>query len=77
MVPGYSKLKAGLNGGQLVTSGKILAMTNILIVDDHQMFVDGLSDILGQEQELQIVGICTTGTTIYRQLAEKKVDILT
>lgn len=51
-------------------------MTRILIVDDHQMFVDGLSDILTQEQELQIAGICTTGKTIYHQLAEKPVDLV-
>ncbi|WP_099149634.1 response regulator [Flavilitoribacter nigricans] len=51
-------------------------MTNILIVDDHQMFVDGLSDILAQEQELRIAGICTTGKTIHRQLAEKQIDLV-
>ena len=49
---------------------------NILIADDHQMFVDGLKRLLLTRQEFHIVGEAYTGDGAITLLEQNQVDIL-
>lgn len=48
----------------------------ILLVDDHQMFLDGLIEILSQDSDIQIVGAAKNGIEAMNLLKETEVDIL-
>ena len=41
---------------------------NIIIADDHKMFVDGLRSILEQEDDLHIVHTTSTGEEVLKYL---------
>jgi DNA-binding NarL/FixJ family response regulator len=49
---------------------------NILIADDHTMFVDGIESILLAEDDMQTIGRCYDGKSVMSMLAEKDVDVL-
>lgn len=49
---------------------------NILIADDHKMFVDGIESILGQEADIKIVGTCYDGNSVLEFIKNTKVDII-
>lgn len=51
-------------------------MINLLIVDDHQMFVQGLQHLLGQEDDIKIVGKCLTGNKVFEKGLLDDVDII-
>lgn len=51
-------------------------MTNILIVDDHKMFLDGVTRILRDEPEINIVGSFTDSRKVAESLEEHTVDVL-
>lgn len=53
-----------------------LTMTNILIADDHAMFADGISSILRNEPDIQVVGQCLDGPSVLEFLKNNKVDVL-
>lgn len=48
----------------------------IIIVDDHQLFADGLVRILDDEDDLDVVGVCNNGTELHHMLNNHKPDLL-
>lgn len=40
-------------------------MTNIVIIDDHEMFVDGLESILSKDEDLQIIHKCFCARDVF------------
>lgn len=53
-----------------------MTKTKLLLVDDHQMFLDGLSEILSQEPSISIVGTAKNGKVALELLQELDVDII-
>lgn len=51
-------------------------MINVLIADDHTMFVDGIESILGGEPDFFVVGRSHDGPAVLRFLEQHKVDIV-
>jgi len=51
-------------------------MINILIVDDHEMFVDGLESIFDKESDINIVDKCLTASEIFKEGLLDKSDII-
>jgi two-component system nitrate/nitrite response regulator NarL len=55
---------------------KIALKTNLFIVDDHQLVVDGLRSLLHNEENYQIVGFSNQAKGVVDRLSELAVDIL-
>lgn len=51
-------------------------MTNLFIVDDHQIVIDGLRSLLDNETDYTIVGSCNKPLEVCTMLEECKADIL-
>jgi DNA-binding NarL/FixJ family response regulator len=51
-------------------------MTNVLIADDHKMFVDGLKSLLEEEKEIRVVGEAKNGYEVLEICDQEKVDIV-
>lgn len=51
-------------------------MINILIADDHTMFVDGIESILNVETDLFVVGRSYDGPSVMELVKKNKVDII-
>jgi len=51
-------------------------MTRIFIIDDHQIFIDGLTMLLGQVAELDVVGGASSGEEGIKALEHHEVDVL-
>lgn len=51
-------------------------MINVLIADDHTMFVDGIASILKDENNINVVGTCYNGAEIIDFVAKNKVDLI-
>lgn len=51
-------------------------MINILIVDDHKMFVEGLESILSKETDIQIIYRCHEGREVFDNQLLAKIDII-
>ena len=51
-------------------------MINILIVDDHEMFVDGLESIFDKEEDINIVAKCLVARDIFKEGLLEKTDII-
>lgn len=51
-------------------------MINVAILDDHQMFVDGIGGILQQISDITLLGISRTEKECFALLSEHKVDLL-
>src|SRR5690606_28075337 len=49
---------------------------NILIADDHTMFVDGMESILSAESDLKVVGRSYDGPSVLEFLESNKVDLV-
>lgn len=49
---------------------------NIIIVDDHQLFADGLVRILEDESNFEVVGVCNNGKELHHFLNNHKPDLL-
>jgi DNA-binding NarL/FixJ family response regulator len=52
------------------------AMIRIVIADDHQIFVDGLKALLGEEKDIQIVGEASNGQQVLAILADTPADMV-
>jgi DNA-binding NarL/FixJ family response regulator len=52
------------------------AMVRVLIVDDHRLFAEALSAILGAESRVDVVGLAATGSEAVRQAAELEPDVV-
>ncbi|MFK7783839.1 MAG: response regulator [Crocinitomicaceae bacterium] len=51
--------------------------TRISITDDHQLFVDGLSAVLGNSEDLEVVLTTTSGTELIQELDNgAKIDVV-
>lgn len=50
--------------------------TKLIIVDDHQMVIDGLSALLVGEQEIEVIGSAQNGVELQLLLADKQPDLI-
>ena len=50
-------------------------MIKILLADDHQMFTQGMSFILNQEENIEIIGTASNGKEVLEILEDNFVDI--
>ncbi|MBU2914491.1 MULTISPECIES: response regulator transcription factor [Reichenbachiella] len=48
----------------------------VLIVDDHQMFLDGLSSILVGDEQVEVVGVLTDARAVIDTLKDAPVDVV-
>ncbi|MFT4760206.1 MAG: DNA-binding NarL/FixJ family response regulator [Paraglaciecola sp.] len=53
-----------------------LNMLRLLIADDHSMFADGIESILATESDIEVVGKCPDGNSVFNFLKEKTVDLI-
>jgi DNA-binding NarL/FixJ family response regulator len=51
-------------------------MINILIADDHQLFVDGLISLLEDEQEIRVVAKAKNGQEVIDRCKEGDIDLV-
>ncbi len=51
-------------------------MIRVLIADDHTMFVDGIESILRNEPNINVVGKCFDGLSIFDILEKNEIDVL-
>lgn len=51
-------------------------MIKVLVADDHRMFVDGIESILRNEEDIQVVGKCFDGASVFKEIEEKQPDVL-
>jgi DNA-binding NarL/FixJ family response regulator len=51
-------------------------MIRLLIADDHNMFVDGIESILRDEDDIQVVGKCFDGGSVFAQILTQKFDVI-
>lgn len=51
-------------------------MINILIADDHTMFVDGIASILNKENDMKVVGSCHEGSSVIGKIKEFSPNIV-
>jgi len=51
-------------------------MIQLVIADDHKMFVDGIDSILKGEKDLKVIGRCFDGPSVIEMLKKEKVDII-
>lgn len=49
---------------------------NVLIADDHTMFVDGIESILRTENNINTVGRCYDGKSVLEFIVKNEVDVL-
>ena len=50
-------------------------MIRIIIVDDHEIVVDGIKAMLSKEEEISVVGTADNGKRVIPLLKEKEVDV--
>ena len=48
----------------------------VVIVDDHQMFIDGITSLLRKEKHIQFVKEANNATVAYEYISNHEVDIL-
>jgi len=51
-------------------------MINILVADDHTMFVDGIDSILKNEADINVAGKCYDGPSVIDFVKNNKVDLI-
>jgi len=51
-------------------------MTRILLADDHPIVVEGLKNLLKEEDSIQIVGEAFDGNAVLLQLGEEEIDLV-
>ncbi len=51
-------------------------MIKIFIIEDHEMYLEGLGLILQKQPDMQVTGTAASGTSLLQQLAETDADIL-
>jgi len=51
-------------------------MIKVLVADDHKMFVDGIESILRNEEDIQVVGKCFDGESVFREIEDKDPDVV-
>jgi DNA-binding NarL/FixJ family response regulator len=51
-------------------------MIRLLIADDHTMFVDGIESILKDEDDIEVVGKCYDGGSVFAKILTQKIDVI-
>lgn len=51
-------------------------MIKVLVADDHRMFVDGIESILRNEEDIQVVGKCFDGASVFKEIEAKEPDVV-
>lgn len=51
-------------------------MINLVLADDHQLIIDGISNLLENEVTMTIVATCNNGIEVLEQLPKHRVDLL-
>lgn len=51
-------------------------MIRVLVADDHKMFADGIESILRNEEDIQVVGKCFDGTSVFSEIDSKEPDVV-
>lgn len=51
-------------------------MISIILADDHKIFTDGLTAILGKETDLKIEGCATNGRQVMAMLRDRPTDVV-
>lgn len=51
-------------------------MIKVILVDHHQLLLDGLEKLLSVEPDIQVVATCTTGPDMLRAVAKHDPDVL-
>ncbi|MBL4592743.1 MAG: response regulator transcription factor [Flavobacteriales bacterium] len=51
-------------------------MINLILADDHQLIIDGISNLLENEVAINIVATCNNGNEVLEQLPNHRVDLL-
>jgi two-component system, NarL family, nitrate/nitrite response regulator NarL len=51
-------------------------MIKLIIVDDHQLFIDGIKSLLKNEKEIKVVGEALNGIEAMARITEEKPDII-
>jgi len=51
-------------------------MIKVFIVEDHEMYVEGLALLLKKQQDIDVAGTASNGATLLEKLPELEVDIL-
>ncbi|MBC7902737.1 MAG: response regulator transcription factor [Gemmatimonadaceae bacterium] len=51
-------------------------MINVYIVEDHEMYLEGLSLLLGKQEDLKVLGTALNGETLLAALPSLEADIL-
>ncbi|MDI9342673.1 MAG: response regulator transcription factor [Sediminibacterium sp.] len=51
-------------------------MIRILIADDHQMFIDGLTSLLVKEKDVEVTGFANTGEEVLKAVENRRPDVV-
>jgi two-component system response regulator NreC len=51
-------------------------MINILLADDHQIIIDGISNLLEDESDINVVSYCNNGLEVLDKLPQLRIDVL-
>ncbi|MBL4670334.1 MAG: response regulator transcription factor [Flavobacteriales bacterium] len=51
-------------------------MINLILADDHQLIIDGISGLLENEADISIVATCNNGLEVLEKLPELRTDLL-
>lgn len=51
-------------------------MINIVLADDHQIIIDGITNLLENEKGMEVIGQCNNGEEVLEKLPWLKADIL-
>ncbi len=51
-------------------------MIRVFITDDHEIYLEGLSLLLGKQEGIEVIGTATTGKELLEQVRDLKADIL-
>jgi two-component system, NarL family, response regulator NreC len=51
-------------------------MIRVFITDDHEIYLEGLSLLLGKQEGIEVIGTATSGKELLRQVQDLQADIL-
>ncbi|WP_127130971.1 response regulator [Pseudoflavitalea rhizosphaerae] len=51
-------------------------MVKVFITDDHELYLEGLTLLLGKQEGIQVVGTAMNGGHLLKQLPELEIDVL-
>ena len=59
-----------------MSKDKSVSVTRVMIVDDHQIFIDGLKSLLQGIENIKISATASSGEEALRKLSEVEVDVI-